>query len=122
MTKERKPALIILALLGILIFVYSFGNAFFEAGGLKPVPSFEFLYRAAFLCGVVWWLQAEAAPTAVGRVYCPGLIVSLAWPILVIYYLFKTRGARGLFTLLALFGIFLGAHFLGTIAYVNFYD
>lgn len=122
MTTERKPSLIMLVLLGILVFVYSFGSAFYETRGTRHLPgSFEFLYRVAFLCGVVWWLQAEAR-TAVGRVYCPGLMVSIGWPIVVFYHLLKTRGVRGLNILLGLLSIFLVAHVLGAIAYVSFYD
>jgi hypothetical protein len=121
-TSQRKTSLIMFVLLGTLIFVYSFGNAFYETRGIEPLPTFEFLYRAAFLCGVVWWLNGEAAHTSVSRLYCPGLMVSIGWPIIILYYLFKTRGAKGLIPLLALLGIFLVAHLLGAIAYVSFYD
>lgn len=49
-----------LVLLVILVFVYSFGIGTYSALGLEPSPTFEFLYNAAFLCGVVWWVKADA--------------------------------------------------------------
>jgi hypothetical protein len=59
-----------LGLLGVLVFVYHFGVGIYYARGLEPLPEFEFLYTVGFLCGVVWWLQAEARRPAVKPVYC----------------------------------------------------
>jgi uncharacterized membrane protein len=74
-----------LALLAILVFVYHFGIGIYSAGGLEASFAFEFLYTAAFLCGVVWWLRAEARRYAVKLVYCPGLLVGVGWMIIIPY-------------------------------------
>ena len=58
--RELNTSLPILILLGILVFIYHFGIGIYYARGLEPLPAFEFLYTAAFLCGVVWWLKAES--------------------------------------------------------------
>ncbi len=84
-----------LVLLAILVFVYHFGIGIYSALGVEPSPTFEFLYTAASLCAVVWWLRAEARRYAVKPVYCPGLLVGVGWIVIVPYLLFKTRGARG---------------------------
>lgn len=105
-----------LVLLGASIFIYQLGLSILEAHGLEPLPSFEFLYRAIFLCGVVWWLRAESSPAT--RIYCAGVMTITAWPIIIPYHLFKTRGVRGLLPLLALLGAFILARILGTIIFL----
>lgn len=112
MITERKSSLIMLVLLGALVFVYNVGAGIYYVNGLEPLPTFEFLYNAAFLCGVVWWLQAEARETAVQRVYCSGLLVGAGWLIIIPYHLLKTRGTRGLIPLFALIGSFIVAQAL----------
>jgi len=99
-----------LVLLMILVFIYNFSAGVYYAHGLEPLPSVEFLYTAAFLCGVVWWLNAEAGRSAVQPVYCRGLLVSIGWLFIIPYHLLKTRGARGLIPLLALTASFVIAY------------
>ncbi len=107
-----------LVLLVILVFVYSCGIGIYSALGLEPSPTFEFLYTAAFLCGVVWWLEAEARRYVLKPVYCLGLLVSIGWMIMIPYHLFKTRGVRGLIPLLALLVSFIAAHLLAVFVHM----
>jgi len=107
-----------LVLLGIQVFVYHFGIGIYSAWGLEPSPTFEFLDTAAFLCGAVWWLKAEARRYNVKLVYCLGLLVGIGWIIIIPYHLFKTRGVRGLIPLLALLVSFLAAHLLAVFVYM----
>jgi len=108
--------------LGILVFIYHFGVGIYYARGLEPLPAIEFLYSAAFLCGVVWWLKAEARRYAVKLVYCLGLLVGIGWLIIIPYQLLKTRGVRGLIPLVWLLGSFLAAHILAVLVYMTFWD
>jgi hypothetical protein len=105
MIAERKTSLTMLVLLGILVFIYHFGVALYYAQGLEPSPTFEFLYRAAFICGMVWWLKAETGMSPVVSIYCPGMLVGIGWLIVIPYHLLKTRGLQGLLPFLALMGI-----------------
>jgi hypothetical protein len=109
-----------LMLLGILVFVYHFGIGIYYAAGLEPSSLFDSLYSIAFLCGVVWWLKAEARRYIVNPLYCLGLLVGAGWMIIIPYHLFKTRGVRGLIPLLALIGSFLAAHLLAVVVYITF--
>ena len=109
-----------LVLIGILVFIYQFVIGIYYARGLEPLPSFEFLYQAALLCGVVWWLRADTRRYAVKPVYCLGLLVKVGWIILIPYHLFKTRGLRGLIPLVALIGIFIAAQLLAVFVYMLF--
>jgi hypothetical protein len=110
MNLERKASLIMLVLLGLLVFVYNLGADIYYARGLEPSPTFEFLYTAAFLCGVVWWLNAETGNSAVKPVYCSGLLVGTGWLFIIPYHLLKTRGLKGFIPLFALIGSFIAAH------------
>jgi hypothetical protein len=112
MLEERKNSLTLLVLLCALVFVYHFASGIYYARGLGPSPTIEFLYPAAFVCGVVWWLQEEASRSGIKPVYCRGLLVSVGWLFMIPYYLLKARGVRGLIPLSALVGSFLLAYVL----------
>jgi hypothetical protein len=118
MIAERKKSLIMLVLLGVGIFIYNLGLGIFNVRGLEPLPSFEFLYTAIFICGVVWWLRAEIQSSPVTRVYCAGMLVGAAWPIIIPYHLLKTRGIKGLLPLLALIGTYVLAKTLAIVMYL----
>ena len=105
-------------LLGVLVFVYHLGIGIYLVNSLQPSPAFEFLYQAAFICGVIWWLRADARRSAVQPVYCSGMLVGVAWIIIIPYHLLKTRGARGFIPLLGLIGSFVGAYLLTIVLYV----
>lgn len=118
MTTGQKHSLIMLVLLALLVFVYHFGAGIYYVNQLEPLPTFEFLYHAGFLCGVIWWLRADAGTSAVKPVYCSGLLVSIGWFIIIPYHLFKTRGVKGFIPLLALTGSFFVAYILTVIVYL----
>ena len=107
-----------LVLLIVLIFVYHIGLAIYYAQQVEPLPTFEFLYQAAFLCGVVWWLRAEAKSSAVKPIYCQGLLVSIGWLIIIPYHLLKTRGVKGLIPLFALIGALVVSQVIASVVYV----
>lgn len=107
-----------LVLLGVLVFVYHLGFGIYVALGLEPAPAFEFLYNAAFVCGVVWWLRAEAKNSPVARTYCEGLLVGIGWIFIIPYHLLKTRGVKGLIPLFALIFTFVASKVLAAVVYV----
>jgi len=115
---DRSSSLPMLVLLVVLVFVYRFGIITYQAWDLEPSPTFEFLYTAAFLCGFVWWLKAEARTSAAKDVYCLGLLVGTGWIIMIPYHLFKTRGLRGFIPLLALLLSFITAYLLAVFVYM----
>ena len=120
MIAERKTSLIILVLLIALMIVYHTGLIIYSVLGEEPLPTFEFLYRFGFLCGVVWFVKAEADRSVVARVYCPGVTVGMGWFFLLPYHLLKSRGVRGLIPLFALVGTYLALEVLGAIVYATF--
>jgi len=108
-----------LVLLGVLVFVYHLGFGVYRALGLEPSAAFEFLYTAAFVCVVVWWLRAEAKSSPVARMYCQGVLVGVGWIFIIPYHLLKTRGVKGLIPLFALIGTFLVSQVLAAVLYLS---
>ena len=108
-----------LVLLGVLVFVYHLGFGIYRALGLETSAAFEFLYTAAFVCAVVWWLRAEAKSSPVARIYCQGVLVGVGWIFIIPYHLLKTRGVKGLIPLLALIGTFVASQVLATVLYLS---
>lgn len=104
-----------LGLLGVAVFVYNFGAGIYYAYDIEPSPSLEFLYSSAFLCGVIWWLRTDEIRSAVNPVYCPGMLVGAGWFLIIPYHLLKTRGRKGVISLLLLIGSFFAAHILALI-------
>ena len=80
----------------------------------------ELLYRAAFVCGVGWWLQKETRESDMQRLYCKGLLIQVAWPMIIPYYLYKSRGLRSLILIAILIGSFILAQFIAVGVYVLF--
>jgi hypothetical protein len=111
---------IMLVLLAVLVFLYHVGIGIYHALGLESLPAFEFLYTGTFLCGVVWWLKDEVRKYQITPVYCLGLLVSVGWIFLIPYWLFKTRGGRGVIPLFALIGVFLAAQLVAVFLYMFF--
>jgi hypothetical protein len=46
-----------------------------------------------------------------------GLFLYLAWPFVIPYYLFKTRGVKALITILSFAGIFMATYMIGALVY-----
>lgn len=98
-----------LVLLIILIFIHHVGVALYSTQGVEPLPTFEFLYQGAFLCGVVWLLRTGPQRSSVSSVYCHGMLVGFGWLIILPYHLIATRGTKGILSVFALFGSILVA-------------
>ena len=68
---------------------------------------------------VILWLQQDARRTGVGSVHDLGYFLLLAWPIVIPWYAFKTRGRSGWRLAIGLFGL-IGAAYVTwfSVAYV----
>src|SRR5690242_3190838 len=107
-----------LVLLAILIFVYNFAAALFLANGVELSPEVQFLYRAAFLCALIWWLRSDAHRSSMKPLYCQGVMMYVGWFVIIPYHLLKTRGAKGFLPLLLLIGSFVAAQLAAAVVYV----
>ena len=117
MITDRKSSMIMLALLVTMMIVYHVGIIIYFVLGAEPLPAFEFLYTFGFICGIVWFLQAEADRSAAARAYCPGVTIGMAWFFLLPYHLLKSRGVRGLIPLSLIIGTYLALQLLAGVVY-----
>lgn len=111
---------IMLVLFAVIIILYSIGGGLYAAHGLEPSAAFDSLYRIGFLCSLIWWLKDDARRHKVKLVYCTGLLVSIAWVILIPYHLFKTRGMKGFVVILVLIGVLIAARVAAVVTYMLF--
>lgn len=81
-------------------------------------PAFSLLYPIGLLWVVGRWLRRDSKARGVRWVFDMGLFLYIAWPVVMPYYLLKTRGAKGLLAILAFAGAYVGALLAGAILYI----
>jgi hypothetical protein len=101
------------ALLCILLVISQIVTALYVSRDLELPPEFILLVRLGLVWGIGWWLQKDNHRHQIKWVYDMGLFLYIAWPFIMPYYLFKTRGIKALLTILAFAGIYLGAYLIG---------
>jgi hypothetical protein len=106
------------ALLYIFLIVTQAASGIYLAGRLEPPPPFALLYTFGFLWVTGWWLSDDGRKRGVAWVLDMGLFLYVAWPIVMPYYLLKTRGAKGLLVILCFLGAYVGALAAGITLYV----
>ena len=117
MITDRKSSVTMLVLLVAMIIIYHVGILIYFVLDAEPLPAFEFLYTFGFICGIVWFLKAEADRSAAARAYCPGITIGMAWMVLLPYHLLKSRGLRGFIPLSLIIGTYLALQVLAGIVY-----
>ena len=107
------------ARLPILIFAFLAVVAL-ERGALLArhanIPGSSALLQYVLLfCLVGYWLDADSREKRTLRVWDMGFFLYVAWPLILPYYLVKTRGVkRTMVTLLLLTVVYVGASLVGT--------
>lgn len=76
---------------------------------------FSLLKIVGWIWVLGWWMDDDLRRRGEGWFYCPGVFLWLAWPLVLTYYLLKTRGARGLIPIIALVAVCLATHITGAI-------
>jgi hypothetical protein len=105
------------ALLYMYLTVVQIVSGFYLAGSIEPPPPFALLYALGFLWVIGWWLLKDSRKRGVEWVLDMGLFLYIAWPLIMPYYLLKTRGVRGLFVILVFIGVYLTAAIVGVVLY-----
>jgi hypothetical protein len=93
--------------------------AAYAAAQIEPSPVIALFVSGGPLLAVILWLQKDARRTGVGSVQDLGYFLLLAWPIVIPWYAFKTRGRSGWRLTTVLFGL-IGAAYVTwfSVAYV----
>lgn len=69
--------------------------AVYAAAQSEPSPAIALFLSSGPLLAVIIWLQKDARRTGVGAVQDWGYFLLLAWPVVIPWYAFKTRGRSG---------------------------
>jgi hypothetical protein len=86
----------------------------FAARGHEPSGAFEFLSYIVLFSLVGYWLTGDNRRYKVYWVYDMGFFLYLAWPLIIPFYLFKTRGLKtSLLIVVGFIGIGTGAYIFG---------
>lgn len=85
----------------------------YAATASEPSPAVELFLSFGPLLAVIIWLQKDARRTGVGAVQDWGYFLFLAWPVVIPWYAFKTRGRAGWRLTAGLFGLILSAYIGG---------
>ncbi|MGO9272555.1 MAG: hypothetical protein ACLQOO_20370 [Terriglobia bacterium] len=112
---SASPDIFTPALIYALATVAGFASGAYKAHGIEPSMAFRFLTYVGFLALMSYWVQKDSSRSAVWRVFDLGFFMYLLWPVIVPYYLIKTRGPKGLLPIIG----FIGAYFVaGILGYV----
>ena len=100
-------------LLYTFLVITQIGSGFYFAGGDEPSPFFTLINVLCFLWIIGWWLRQDSRKRGIAQVYDIGMFLYIAWPLIMPYYLLKTRGAKGLLVILGFVGAYIGALVVG---------
>src|SRR6266850_5326528 len=93
------------ALLYVYVAVTQFAHGIYLASKIEPPHVFTLIDFVGLLWLVGWWLLTDSRKRGVAWVYDIGFFLSIAWTFIMLYYLLKTRGAKGLLLILAFVSI-----------------
>jgi len=111
LSRMFSPAPLLYAFVVITQFAY---GAYLGAQ-LEFPGAVTFLFAIGLLWAVGWWLRTDSRRRGVLSVYDLGFFLYLAWPIVMPYYLIKTRGAKGLLVMLGFVAAYVGAATIGIV-------
>src|SRR4030042_96865 len=117
-TSERKPEnskllLFTVALIIGVMFIWQTSYGIHEAKHLLPSGPFSLLCFVLLLSLTGYWLQQDSRNHSVTWVFDMGFFLLLAWPIIIPYYLFKTRKSKAFLIILGYYALNVGARFCG---------
>jgi polyferredoxin len=106
-------------LLYSFVIITQFAYGLYLGQQIEAPGAYALLHWAAQLWIIGWWLRTDSRKRGVVWVYDLGFFLWIAWPLVMPYYLVKTRGAKGLLVILGFMGAYVGAAILGIILSVT---
>ena len=108
MMEERSDVTLRVAKLAALF--CSLTAVIYVAADTEPSPVVALFLSAGPLYAVILWLQKDARRTGVGAVQDWGYFLLLAWPVVIPWYAFRTRGWSGWKLITGLFGLIVASY------------
>ena len=106
-------------LLYSFVVITQFAYGLYLGQQIEAPGAYTLLHWAAQLWIIGWWLRTDSRKRDVIWVYDLGFFLCIAWPLVMPYYLLKTRGAKGLLVILGFIGAYFGAAIIGIILSVT---
>ena len=88
-------------------------NCLYWAFESLPSSAYILLQWVGFAWVITAWLRADSRRLRASLPFDMGWFVFLAWPVVLPYYLLKTRGVRGLLTIGSFLGLYVVAYCVG---------
>jgi hypothetical protein len=104
-------------LLTVFLLVFALDWAVTAAAGEKANIFFDLTQRLAYSVILTLWVTSDAQVRRQSLCYDFDMFVFFAWPVMVPYYLLRTRGSRAFVTLFAYGVIYLASVVLGLGSY-----
>jgi hypothetical protein len=101
---NRRAAWSFVPLIGFAL-VFTFAGAVLSLHGLNTSRESEMLWSVCWRLALVWWVYVDRQGRVLGLPFEFDAFVFFAWLFLVPYYLYKTRGVRGLLLAAAIFAL-----------------
>jgi hypothetical protein len=95
-------------------------DGLYLARGVEAPGVYRLLSLLALIWLMGWWLQQDSREHRFKWVYDMGFFLYIAWPVILPYYLFKTRGLKALLTILIFLAVYFGTYIMGVVIYTVF--
>jgi hypothetical protein len=102
---EERSSDITLRVARLAALCCSLAAALYAAIQIEPSPIVALGMSFGPLLAVILWLQKDAQRTGTGVVLDWGYFLLIAWPVVVPWYAFKTRGRKGWWLTAGLLGL-----------------
>lgn len=87
--------------------IFSVGSIILALHGVPVANATGKLWSLAFQLMLASWVRVDRQPRGFRAPYEFDAFVLFAWPFVVPYYLYKTRGGRGLLSAIGIYALFL---------------
>jgi len=91
----------------VLTTICTVGRSFLAVHGLGAPGEAELLWTFEFRIILAWWVSVDRRIRGFSVPFEFDALVFFAWPFIVPYYLYRTRGRRGLFLVTGIYGLYL---------------
>jgi hypothetical protein len=111
--EDRKSlSLIVIVVIGF-VFLTQIADGIYAGKEFEPSGAFVILRYFVLLCLIGYWLEKDSRKFKMSWVFDMGFFLCLAWPFIIIYYLFKTRGRKAFTIVIGYISLYIGANLLG---------
>ena len=104
---------------GVLTFilgaVFGFTNGLYAGLQGETPGALETVQLLLLFWSIGWWIQKDSRTRRISSPNDLGFFLSIAWPIVLFYHLFRTRRLKALLLIASYLAIFLTAAFAGVV-------